>query len=148
MKQEHYIKFPTETPPTEVGYYIAMRLDGGWHELYWSGKAWKQWEGREDRKDYHDVTHWLKPYTEVLQEAQVSDVPVGEGMIHLTKEEHRQQIINAYKAGQEFGESDAIQDYEIPPTIDEHLQALNSNNQPVEGTGYHDLLRYKSPHKH
>jgi len=31
-----------------------------------------------------------------IKEAQVSDVPVGEGMIHLTKEEHRRQIIRGY----------------------------------------------------
>ena len=50
-------------------------------------------EVNRDDKSY--ILLAMQEYAEAYHQAQVSDVPVGEGMIHLTKEEHKRQIITA-----------------------------------------------------
>jgi len=61
--QTVYREVPVSEKPKKEGTYIALRSSGNWSDLYWSGKAWKEYKGRADRKDYTDVTKYLEPIT-------------------------------------------------------------------------------------
>ncbi len=64
--------------PKKKGLYIAQRNEGSFSELYWSGKAWKQWENRPDEKDYKDVIVWLKKTTLTVEGYSVEQVKILE----------------------------------------------------------------------